>query len=182
MTQKRLEDFLTKKQEEQKEKPQINLEEIKDDWLRNIKVLYDGVNDWLDPFIKKNTVTTKYEEMEINEEYLGTYRVSKMILNISGDIVELVPIGRFILGVRGRIDMIGPNGKKRFLLVDKNADGPKIIVNFSVSSASKHEEVPKDAPKDIELMWKIGTNPPKIKFLNLDADSFADSLLEVLNG
>ena len=31
-----------------------------------------------------------------------------------------------------------------------------------------------------EMVWKIATSPPSIKYIDLDSDSFSDALLEVI--
>ena len=44
---------------------------------------------------------------KIKEEYLGTYRVPELILDISGESVRFSAKGRNIIGARGRVDLVG---------------------------------------------------------------------------
>jgi hypothetical protein len=44
---------------------------------------------------------------KIKEEYLGTYRVPELILDISGESVRFSAKGRNIIGARERVDLVG---------------------------------------------------------------------------
>jgi len=98
-----------------------------------------------------------------------------MILNISEETVIFDPIGTLIIGSRGRIDMTGMNGTIMFVLVDRESDGPRI------RTKTEFRENNPESDKEPELVWKISTSPPDIRYIPLNEDSFSDVLAEVIN-
>ncbi len=75
----------------------------------------------------------------INEEYLGSYETKKLILNFNSDTVIFTPVGRNIIGARGRIDMEGKAGKVKFVLVGEGAMSPNIIASIITSKQEQEE-------------------------------------------
>jgi hypothetical protein len=103
-----------------------------------------------------------------------------MLVNIKGQEVELDPIGTNLIGARGRADMHGRRGTVRFVLVGKTSSRPNVRVSLAdASKGSRTEIASKDS--EIEWSWKIATPPPRIEYLELNQESFLDSLLEVIN-
>jgi hypothetical protein len=73
-----------------------------------VERLYQKVTtELLAESIAQGLVTVSRSEKKIKEEYLGTYRVPELILDISGESVRFSPKGRNIIGARGRVDLVG---------------------------------------------------------------------------
>ena len=104
--------------------------------------------------MKEIDIEIKYEEIALFEEKLGGYKTKKMILDVGGEKVELRPIGTILIAAKGRIDIEGPKGKVRILLVPQDADGPMIsgmIVIPEAKLKKELEEIEKKEQKSQEL-------------------------------
>jgi hypothetical protein len=78
------------------------------EWIDAVERLYEKVTgELLADSIAKSLVTVSRIEKEIQEEYLGAYRIPELILKIGGEAVRFSPKGRNIIGAKGRVDLIG---------------------------------------------------------------------------
>jgi hypothetical protein len=57
--------------------------------------------------IAQGLVSVSRVQKEIKEDYLGTYRVPELILDINRETVRFSPKGRNIIGAKGRVDLVG---------------------------------------------------------------------------
>ena len=98
-----------KKEEEAKEQPEREVRMAK--WLKSIDGFYKEIRKWLQPFLEQSLL--KIHEIDINksEEYVGDYQTKKLHIHIGNDIVSLTPVGTYIYGSLGRIDMRGPKAE-----------------------------------------------------------------------
>jgi len=87
--------------------PKIDWEARKDNWLKNIAQFYDLIKDWLKPLENDKTVSYRKIAKTIEEEYLGSYQVEDLILQIGNQHVVFHPKGTLIVGANGRIDIQG---------------------------------------------------------------------------
>jgi hypothetical protein len=73
-------------------------------FVESVNIFFAEVESW----IASSSLKSIRQEIEISE-YSGAYKVSKLMLqDASGKkIVEFIPVGAFIIGGRGRIDMNG---------------------------------------------------------------------------
>jgi hypothetical protein len=175
-----LEDFLKKKKEKIQQK-EIDWGKIKQNWLLKIDELYSQIEEWLTPLKERELLKIDYEQVMKTEEYIGLYETKKMYIEFPDQKVTLEPIGRNIIGAAGRIDMTGKNGMIKILLVNKEMEGPRIITKvLDAANNDKPEEVAKNEEKEHELVWKIASQPPRVKFYDLNEDSFSDVIYEVI--
>uniref|UniRef100_C5D7S9 Uncharacterized protein n=1 Tax=Geobacillus sp. (strain WCH70) TaxID=471223 RepID=C5D7S9_GEOSW len=177
MGMENLEEFLKRKKKDA-EQNKIDWEQRKQQWLAEIAEFYNQVKAFLAPLQEKGLLSLNWEEVKKYEEYLGEYTTRKLYVNFPDQQVVIEPIGKNIIGAMGRIDMIGKNGNVMFLLVDKEAESPKIMVHFNDGLSKGLEKIRET--KNPEYVWKIATPPPNIKFIDLNKDSFSDALLEVV--
>lgn len=159
----------------------IDWSEQRDEWLKHLDELYTSIETFLEGFIKKGEITIRYREIKLNEENIGSYNARQMILRIGGREIVLNPIGTLLIGAKGRVDVIGPAGRTRFMLVDQEASQPiiKVTVNMGGKIPPQHQP---SKPRTIRWAWKIVTSPPAIRFLPLTAESLFRALIEVANG
>jgi len=181
MSSRDLEELLLKKHEHRRA-VELDWEAVKRDWLVAVEAFYDEICPWLDPFRQKGILDYQFEDIERHEEYIGGYRTRKMMLTASGErIGEIVPVAALILAAAGRIDMIGKNGSVRFLRVGRGSTGPVIEVREGTPDRDAYLcKDPKEKGYEEELMWKISTPPPNIRYIELNSETFADALLEVI--
>lgn len=171
-----LKDNSFKKQQEEEEK--FNPEKEKAEWLAFIDSFYKKIEAWLAPFIENKDMTISYVQKTITEEEIGSYSVNNMNLNFAGQHLTFEPIGTLLIGTKGRIDLNGPKGVIKFILVDKDSTELKIkiTVNQSVETTTETDKTPK-------WTWKIIEHAPsKIKYIDLTEENFFDALMELVNG
>jgi hypothetical protein len=153
---------------------------LREEWLQYVQQFFDRILSYLKELIESNDITVKYHAKTINESSIGEYNVQRMILWFKRNEVVLDPIGRNIIGAKGRIDMKSNAGKVRFVLVNKKFESPVIKVDIKITDIPKLELNEPEKSK-IELDWKIATPPPDIKYINLTEDTFFDALMEIVN-
>ncbi len=91
------------------------------------------------------------------------------------------PIGTLLIGTRGRVDVIGPSGQTRFLLVNKDASRP----NIRITGVVRGQQIvprPEEPQMPVTWTWKIATSPPRIEYIELTQESLFRALMEVSNG
>ncbi|MEE9372917.1 MAG: hypothetical protein V3V00_07660 [Saprospiraceae bacterium] len=139
MSKKDFEDLL-KKHDEQSEEKEIDWESQKHEWLEFINQFYLSLENWLAPYKEKGTVSYSYNNLNLTEEYIGTYNVRTMTVDFAGQQLTLEPIGTLLIGSKGRIDMEGAKGRVQFVLADRNSKGIKISVTISTDGEKKKKK------------------------------------------
>jgi len=179
MSKKDFEDLL-KKHDKQSEEKEIDWESQKDEWLEFINQFYQSLENWLALYKEKGTVSYSYNDLNLTEEYIGTYSVRTMTVNFAGQQLTLEPIGTLLIGSKGRIDMEGAKGRVQFVLADKNSKGIKINVTISIDGEKEKKDQPYQKP---EWVWKIVLRESRnISFVEFNEKNFFDALMEVVNG
>jgi hypothetical protein len=183
MGKKEFEDFVNK--EIQKENKTINWQGKLDRWKSNINDLLGKIENWLKDYTVSGKISIESKEIEIFEEAIGRYFVPSLLINISGNIIHVKPIGTVMIGTIGRVDIIGKSASQKIILVDKNATRPSIqtFINTTEEERNKNEEKIKElANTPVEWEWKFASEPPKIKYSDLNQESFFECLMAVING
>ncbi|MXW77781.1 MAG: hypothetical protein F4Z57_02095 [Gemmatimonadetes bacterium] len=175
MTDMSFDDFVN--QQIAKEEPSIDWIQVRDDWKKHLDEFYQLVEGFLQKYTNQGKVHITRATKQITEEHIGSYDVKSLEVQIGTIKVRLDPIGRRVLGVKGRVDMHGPHGTVKFVLVPKTDSSPTILVIQEASSEVKDEP----EPVIKELAWKILTPPPNIKYIELEEESFLSAIMEVAN-
>jgi hypothetical protein len=151
------------------------------DWLRYLSELYGRIEELLQDYIKSGAIAVSYREIPMNEENIGSYTARQMTLKIGPQEISLIPIGTLLIGTRGRVDVVGPSGRTRFLLVNKDASRPNVKMTAIVRG---QQIVPRreEPLKPITWTWKIATSPPRVEYIELTQESLFRALMEVANG
>lgn len=172
---KDLEKFLNDKKNEtsfdkEKIEERINL------WQKQVENFYKNVELWLKILKDKKFLTINYDEINKTEEFLGTYKIRKMLISIGNEILEIEPAGALVIGALGRIDLNGKNGNIRFVLVLKNSNNPKLrFIPAEEVITTKKEIINYD-----DYTWKIATYPPNINYIDLNSDNFSNVILDMI--
>lgn len=178
MTNISFDDFVNQQEEIAKKEPPIDWSQIRDDWMNHLDEFYQLAEGFLQKYIDQGKVRITTTTKEITEEHIGSYDVKSLEVQIGTIKVRFDPIGTRILGAKGRVDMHGPHGTVKFVLVPKTASSPTIRVVIRDSSSET-----KDEPEPIveEWAWKRRTPPPNIKYIELEEESFLSAIMEVAN-
>jgi hypothetical protein len=185
--------FVKRQQPVLEEGEPVDWAEERDEWLSHLKELYDQIEFFLAKYIKIGEIKCSYRDIALNEENIGSYNARQMVLKIGRQEIKLTPVGTLLIGAKGRVDVEGPAGGTRFLLVNSEASRPtiKVTVNEASPPGSKktvnYRGKPKPlaaeaAPKKIKWAWKIATSPPTIQYIELTPESLFQALMEVANG
>lgn len=118
-------------------------------------------------------IKTTAQTVSINEEQTGTYQAPQVEITVGSAVVKLKPIGAFLIGAWGRVDMEGPRGVCRFILVPKRAT--TTLFAFRTEPGS-HQVASAD------LVWKIMPTPPEMHYVELNGDVFLEMLMKVVRG
>jgi hypothetical protein len=161
------EEFLSQ-QELEKVNLLIDYEAEKQKWLDNINEFYDLIRRFVGNYLKQGKITEEWKTIKLQEDNFGEYQVEQLTLKIGKKTLIFKPIGRFVVGCNGRIDLDSSFGSVRFLLVPKDFDKPSTFFMGDFSPQKK-------------WCWKIATPPPKVIYLELTEQSFFEALMEVAN-
>ncbi len=182
MENKEFDEFL--RRQDEKSESSVNWEQEKYLWLQQIDTFYSYIKRWLKEYVDTKRIIVQSNQIEITEEYIGTYNVEEVKIIIGNKIATLTPKGTLMIGTRGRIDMTGRSETIRFVLADKNSEGPKIeITEYSSEYEKEQKELndKKRAKPKTQWIWKISSDPPNISYTELNRESFLKSLMKVLD-
>ncbi|NPV02785.1 MAG: hypothetical protein HPY53_15545 [Brevinematales bacterium] len=169
----------------EKEERKIDAEQEKKDWLESVDNLYKQIEKWLQRYIQEGKVTVERDiNKTIGEDVLGGYNIDIMTISFANQEVKLNPIGRMVIGAKGRIDLQGRRHSIKLVLVDKELSQPNIKVKVFTSEKDRLDYIEKqknETPKEVIWVWKIATPPPNMSFIELDESTFFDALMEVID-
>jgi hypothetical protein len=175
-------DFVSGHAARASEDEKLDLAAQKGLWLNKLGEFYKSVEHFLGTYIAAGSIKFEKFEVFLREDQLGEYQADAGRITVGDTIVKLQPIGTFLIGARGRIDMIGPRGTVKFLLVPPASRGLKIEIRTTiVGQPSESAPVIATAPPS-EWVWKIASPPPRLVYTELTAESFQGSLMSVVNG
>ncbi|MBN1006959.1 hypothetical protein [Amphritea pacifica] len=179
MSKKDFEDLL-KKHESKSEEKEIDWQSQKDEWLAFIDQFYNTLEQWLSPYKEQGAVSYSYKDLQLTEEYIGTYTVKVMTVDFAGQRLTFEPIGTLLIGTKGRIDMEGVKGRVQFILADKDSKGMKVSVSISIDGEKQKEKKNQKTP---DWTWKIVLRESrKVSFVEFNEENFFDALMEIVNG
>jgi hypothetical protein len=173
--------FVKDQQPSAAEAEPIDWAKERDKWLRDLAALYEQIEIFLKKYIEGGTIKISYDNITLNETDIGSYTVRRMTIKIGRQEIRLVPIGTMLIGTRGRVDVEGPAGRTRFMLVNSEASRPQLSVTVRIGGKPA-AQMTKEPPKEIKWAWKIVTSPPTIQYIDLTQESVFTALMEVANG
>jgi len=111
----------------------------KHEWLSQLEAFYGLIEQWLEPYRVSGQLRYDYHPVSLLEELIGSYSARSLTLHFTGKHVLLRPVGAMLSDSRGRIDMEGPRGKARFVLI-----GSQWKILFRDGSKTCHEDFNED--------------------------------------
>jgi len=173
--------FVERQQELRKQPEAFNADKELRRWRQDLANLYKQIEGYLKKYIDGGTATISYSKISLNEEFAGNYEMEKMRLSIGPSIVTFTPVGTMLIGARGRVDVQGPHGRARLVLIGKDVNSARQMIRVAVSEMPPSPKLLPD-PGSIEWTWKISTLPPEMKFIDLTEDAFFDMIVAIANG
>lgn len=144
-------------------------------YLSDIKSLYQEISKW----IHNTALKMREEEMVIHEKASGEYTVKKLIILDDNDnrIAELVPVGAWIIGAKGRVDLIGKLDE--VIIIDLEKGGPTLTTSIT-EEGKKEENKTKYLYKGVDQEgWYWIENTRLGRLYALDQQLFFELLAEV---
>ena len=89
-------------------------------WCEDIGRVYEQIRAALASYENKSLAKISFDRVEATEELLGTQSYTRMNVIIVGRRIVVAPVGRFVVGGAGRIDMYRdnrPSEEHRFLII-----------------------------------------------------------------
>ncbi|MCA8895486.1 MAG: hypothetical protein KDA48_09550 [Amphiplicatus sp.] len=110
----------------QEEAGQQMLEESKTLWVQDCDRLMSEIKQWISAYEMDGLASVRTEPLTINEERVTPYTVSQHSIDFMGrGSVRIRPIGTFLIGAHGRIDVIFQSRKgpqSSFMLIRRKDD------------------------------------------------------------
>src|ERR1022692_3730467 len=119
MSETEFDKFIKRQKLQVVEEAEVDWDAQRNQWLKDIQELYALVEWFLKKYISSGDIELRYENLEVSEEKIGSYVVQRLVLKIGPHEVIFKPIGAIVIGAKGRIDLIGPKGTIKFVLVPK---------------------------------------------------------------
>jgi len=113
-------DFLGKKKVEYQQ-AEADWNKIKNEWIQQLNDFMKRIDDWFEAQEKNDIFSIKKSSLIIREEYLGEYKVPSRELTIGKEKVIIHPVGRLIIGAKGRIDIY--SSYEKYILLYLNDRG-----------------------------------------------------------
>ncbi len=182
MATSEFDDFIRRQQAKRQQSAQLDVVRELDEWRKHLSTLYETVEAYMAAYIQNGAATIKYRPIELNEEFSGPYEVNQMTLTIEPSVIQFKPIGTMLIGSKGRVDVQGPQGDARLVLMNRKVSEARdlIQIRVSVNGAPPAPVSPKtDIDEPVEWAWKLATRPPDMRFIDLDEPTFFNMILMV---
>lgn len=156
MSTSRLDDFISR---QKNSSSQVDLAREIESWKKAVDSLYEDIETFLSAYIGNGDINIEYKKTTIFEEHMGEYEIEAADIRIVTNQIKLKPVGRVIIGAKGRVDMIGSSYDPVTLLLVEDTD---------ISEAA-------------DPVWVILMRSPEIKYVRLKRESFIDAMLSVID-
>ena len=156
MSTSRLDNFISR---QKNSSSQVDLAREIEAWKKAVDSLYEKIETFLSAYIGNGDIDIEYKKTTIFEEHMGEYEIKAADIKIITNQIKLKPVGRVIIGAKGRVDMIGSSYDAVTLLLVEDTD----------------------IPEATDPVWVILMRSPEIKYVRLSQESFIDAMLSVID-
>lgn len=106
-------------------------------WPRRVHELLEEIAGWIKPLLDGGTLVFEKRKIPLYEEALGSYEIESAKVRLGTKTLSIVPVGTFVIGAFGRVDVTGPNGKVTWLLLGERMESAvwHVVHPVSVPSA-----------------------------------------------
>ena len=117
---KLLEELLKQKRAQQEASEFASIA-VRQEWISNCENLMSRITEWLQPLEVKNWLEIQSEDILIREDQLGDYATRSLrLIFLDSQILTFKPVGRFIIGAQGRVDVVSGSTLLAMLLYREN--------------------------------------------------------------
>jgi hypothetical protein len=86
-------------------------------WLGALNQLFRQIEIWLAESVVSGAASISRLKTFVHEEAYGSYETDKLLISIAGSTISVEPMGAFVLGANGRVDLRGSNGQQVVLIL-----------------------------------------------------------------
>ncbi len=163
---------------------QLTAQEELQEWLGQLDILYAMVRAYLEPYIETGQVLVETGTVRLFEEQVGSYEATSMLLRVGKIPIQFEPIGTFLIGMKGRIEVTGPNGSASLALVSKEAQNVASMVRLASTALNSHVNIGVEigshsSSPSITWVWKLVTTSAQREFLELNAETLYQLIVEL---
>ena len=178
-------DFVDQQIAEAEQAQSMNWPQRREDWITHLNQFYELIEGFLQKYIDEEKIHIRWTTKHINEDYIGNYDVKSLEVSIGAVTkIHFDPIGTNLIGAKGRVDMRGPHGTVRFVLVPKTDSSPSPVTIRDEPQPPAVELKMLKETSDIkyeDCVWKISTRSPAIQYIELEEEFFLSAIMEVAN-
>lgn len=175
MSPDKFRDFLADQKQQHSQEETIDWEAKKIAWQDSADEFITQVENFLAEF--SQDIQCQRKVVQLSEQYLGEYAIPKLIIRLPKEMIELEPIGTNLIAAHGRYDMKGLAGTVKWVLVPEKAEKPTVSVRIA-----DEPELPETKINPSELVWKIATPAPNIRYIPLTQETLLEAIMEVSHG
>jgi hypothetical protein len=175
--------LVEEEQEAKQAQTAVDWESERERWLHDLSKLYGQIQQFLEAYIEKGQVQIRLDDVWLDEENIGRYKAPRMTIVIGRKTVTVQPIGTLLIGSKGRVDIIGPAGQARLLLLNNKVSHLSQLIHVTVRlESSPAVPAPASSQAEVNWVWRIVSRPPSADVIELTRESFLNLLAEVSNG
>lgn len=90
----------------------IDVDKLRGEWLASLEELMSRLREWLSTAEKEGLFNLAAERVIRKEDRLGEYEAPALRIETpKGDIIEITPKARYVVGAYGRVDLESPPNK-----------------------------------------------------------------------
>ncbi|QWT20237.1 hypothetical protein KPL74_21150 [Bacillus sp. NP157] len=152
-------------------------------WLARVEDLYATVETSLDEYVERGKFRIQRGSINAYEDPLGNYKAPTLRLDFGHSDAEFIPVGTYLFGVLGRVDLVGGRDTLPFVLVAPDATKPMLAAaRGALRERDATAAYAADLRKVQSFVWKVSPNPPNIHYRELTETSLTDAIIAVAHG
>ncbi len=161
---------------------QVSAQEELEQWLSYLDQLYVDIRSHLEPYIKMRQIEIEPGTVRLFEEQLGSYDAPSLLLRVGRTVIQFEPVGTFLVGMKGRVEVTGPAGSAALVLVSKKAHDVASMVRVTSNAASSNINVsiaigPPESGLPIVWVWKLMTASAQRTFVDFTAETLYEIIV-----
>lgn len=182
MDEKSFEKFLTEQTKPISTQKKIDWEKEKKEFINFLNALYSKIESSLNEYVESGKISITKENIAIEEEYIGKYNVDRMVVSFGQNRIVLTPIGTNLIGAKGRVDMKGPKGMAKIVLVSNTMHNLSDHISTTITVRNEKPKSPKrNQVEKINWEWRF-IEGNKRSYLPVDNATIKAAIMELTNG
>lgn len=108
--------------------PALDWPAKRDAWIEAVESLYAFIKEMLRDSIASKDITVRTVDLEVTEDFIGSYSIPALELTVGDERVEFRPKGVTVIGAAGRVDIVGDRDTVTLLWNNKDASSGWTVI------------------------------------------------------